>query len=438
MSDPVNNGVKPAAPGGRRAWLCIGLPIAAVQVAYAAWRALSVPPSADLVCFHRTCLYWWRTGAFTDALGVRQYLPAFVVLAAPFLAWPLWLVAPAWAILNITLLMLTVRHVSRIAAGPDAAKMPDGLYWAWPIVLVLPFASSTITQGQVNIVVLWLCVTAYVAAMRGRDTAAGLLIAVAGIVKIYPVLFILYWLVKRRFRPAVTAGAACLGGAAILSLCGFGWRGSLEAHRIWLGQLCGIESAQVHRGSSAPATPGNIPFSEARNEYHRYNNQSLAVVVRRLTTSLYPAGDPRRVNLLDLSPRASAWLYGASAGGLLVGLAVLAWRRRDRCDFEEWAAWLAAVIAFVPIYWTHYFVLALPVLTIMSFRVWQGRQTGRPEHAATILQACWLVALVLLAVPAAREVGAHCWIVLAATLWVVLRPGSMPAPALAAVSVRGR
>jgi len=438
MSDPVNNGVKPAAPGGRRAWLCIGLPIAAVQVAYAAWRALSVPPSADLVCFHRTCLYWWRTGAFTDALGVRQYLPAFVVLAAPFLAWPLWLVAPAWAILNITLLMLTVRHVSRIAAGPDAAKMPDGLYWAWPIVLVLPFASSTITQGQVNIVVLWLCVTAYVAAMRGRDTAAGLLIAVAGIVKIYPVLFILYWLVKRRFRPAVTAGAACLGGAAILSLCGFGWRGSLEAHRIWLGQLCGIESAQVHRGSSAPATPGNIPFSEARNEYHRYNNQSLAVVVRRLTTSLYPAGDPRRVNLLDLSPRASAWLYGASAGGLLVGLAVLAWRRRDRCDFEEWAAWLAAVIAFVPIYWTHYFVLALPVLTIMSFRVWQGRQTGRPEHAATILQACWLVALVLLAVPAAREVGVHCWIVLAATLWVVLRPGSMPAPALAAVSVRGR
>jgi len=422
MSDPVNNGVKPGGPGGRRVWLSIGLPIATAQVAYAAWRALSVPPSADLVCFHRTCLHWWRTGAFTDALGVRQYLPAFVVLAAPFLAWPLWLVAPAWAILNITLLMLTVRHVSRIAAGSDAARMPGALYWVWPIVLVLPFASSTITQGQVNIVVLWLCVTAYVAAMRGRETAAGLLVAVAGIVKIYPVLFILYWALKRRFRLAVTTDAACLGGAAVLSLCGFGWRGSIEAHRIWIGQLRGIESPQVHRGGSAPATVGGIPFSERRNEYHRYNNQSLAVVVRRLSTALYPAGDPRRVNLLELSPQASACIYGVLAGGLLAGLAVLAWRRRGHCDFEEWAAWLAAVIAFVPIYWTHYFVLALPVLTIMSFRVWQGRQTGRLEHTATVLQACWLVGLVLLAVPAAREAGVHCWIVLAATLWVLLRP----------------
>ncbi|HOW18744.1 MAG TPA: glycosyltransferase 87 family protein, partial [Phycisphaerae bacterium] len=260
-------------------------------------------------------------------------------------------------------------------------------------------------------------------------------------VKIYPVLFILYWVLKRRFRPAVTATVAFLGGAAVLSLCGFGWRGSIEAHRIWLGQLRGIESPQVHRGGrglgvggQALETPaasvgvwrpllpsGDIPFSEGRNEYHRYNNQSLAVVVRRLTTALYPAGDPHRVNLLDLSPRASAWVYGMLAGGLLAGLAILAWRRRGRCDLEEWAAWLAAVIAFVPIYWTHYFVLALPVLTIMSFRVWQGRQTGRPERAATILQACWLVGLVLLAVPAAREVGVHCWIVLATALWAVLR-----------------
>ena len=82
---------------------------------------------------------------------------------------------------------------------------------------------------------------------------------------------------------------------------------------------------------------------------------------------------------------------------------------------------MAGVIAFVPIYWTHYFVLLLPALAVLGATVWQRRFQKPPDGTATALQGAWLIALVLLAVEAARWVGVHCWLALAVAMWAALR-----------------
>lgn len=80
---------------------------------------------------------------------------------------------------------------------------------------------------------------------------------------------------------------------------------------------------------------------------------------------------------------------------------------------------LAGVIAFVPVWWTHYFVLLLPAVTCLGITVWRPQQQNRRLPDAEILQACWLIGLVLLAWPAFRWVGGNAWLALAVMAWAV-------------------
>ncbi len=415
-----------ATPRRKRLLLVVLLVLAAGQIAYSTWRAV-VSGHADLTCFHETSLHWWRTGAFSQAFGVRHYLPAFVVLVTPLVAWPLVVTAPLWATLNVVWLGLAVRSSSRWSAARYGADLPFSLFWAWPILLVLPFASSSLTQGQVNILVLWLCMSAYTQHRRGRQRLAAVLVAVAGVIKIYPLGLAGYWLLRGRWRASAATGLAFVVLAGGLSVAGFGWAGSIEAHQRWLDQLGNPRKPAAEGAEPEAATleRSHLAFTRQYNEFLRHNNQSLAAVIRRLTTELHPGpDDPKRrdVNLVRLSVSQAQWLYLLTAGGIAAMLAGAARHRRGaEDDFAEWSAWLAGAIAFVPIYWTHYFVLSLPAVTLLGVSVWHSRKHVPRDRAGTVLQACWLIGLPLLASNALRLIGVHCWLLLAVTLWAVSR-----------------
>jgi hypothetical protein len=404
---------RPARNWLLRFWLPLGLVVAAADACYAVWRV--GVGHADLLCFHYTSRHWLETGEFTREFGVRHYVPAFVVMITPLVAWPPRVTAALWAGLSLVLLVLSVREVGRQLARSLDTPLPGGLRWVWPIVLVLPFAADTIALGQVNILVLWLCLLALRQLTHHKDARAGLTIAIAGIVKLYPLLLVLPLLLKLRYRAAISAAAGFILLAGGLSLAAFGWRGSIDAHRQWLSEIRGGDASEAH-----------LIFRNGPSEFLRHNNQSLAAVIRRWTTVVDTGGRSVQPPINLSLPQAKA-IYAAAAAALLLFLAWTTWRcRKETLSLAEWSAWLAGVVAFVPIYWTHYFVLLLPALALLAASVWYAWLRDSADVLGTALLIAWMTGLPLLAFAPVRWFGLHCWLAVALTFWTALRAQSEP------------
>jgi hypothetical protein len=376
---------------------------------------------SDLVGFHDTAVILWRTCNLTVEEGWKFYLPGFAVLAMPLLVWPVWITAPLLALLNIALLWWTVRECTRLAG--ETARPPESFHMRWtvPIAAVLVYASGTITLGQFNTIVLALCVAAYGQFRRGADSRAGVLTGLAAVIKLFPLVLIAFWLLRGRWKAALAAMATFAVLAVAPSLAMFGWAGTVRTHETWLSQVRG--EAYANRGTKAfPPEVPHIMYLQRTHQWMRANNQSLAIVVRRLTTDVADNNHLKRaVNLVNLPLHAAFGAYVTGAAIIFLLLCWTTWQcRHSPAVFDLFAGWLAAVVAFVPIYWTHYFVLALPAVAILC------RDTARKgkRSIAFLLLIAWFAGEVLIGSNGCRLVGLQCWLTLGLMAYVVL--GSFP------------
>jgi hypothetical protein len=403
-----------------RLLIAVAVILALGQVVYATARALH--SDSDLVGFHDTAVHLWRTGELTQVLGWKFYLPGFAVLALPFIVWPLWLVTPVWAILNLAALWWTVRESSRLARFADPAAAGDAqreatfhLRWTLPIVAVFVYAADSISLGQFNIFVLALCVAAYSRSRhKDREFGAGALAGLAAVIKLFPLALAVFWIVRGQWKAAVTAIVSFILIAGGLSLAVFGWAGSVRHHRAWLEQVRGEPYTTPVDGDRANDI-AHLMFCREPHQWMRHNNQSLAAVVRRLTTNLEPARGykERRVNVVSLSPASSYVLYRIAAAAMLVSLLAATWRTRHVPDVPGmFAAWMAAVMAFVPVYWTHYFILVLPAVALLC-------RGFKKQALPTLLLAAWIAGELLLGSRTLRLVGVQCWLTLIVVFWAM-------------------
>ncbi len=397
---------------------------------------------SDLVGFHEAVTQWRQTGTYTQAFGAQFYLPAFIVLMAPIAVWPPAVAGAMMGLLNVLLTAGIARTLQRLSIRAGRPLTVRQQLWAG--LLVLPFIIGTINLGQVNLLVIWLCLRSYEQVVEGRPWRGGSLIGLAAIVKVYPLIFTLYWLLKGRTSASaagwLTAGLLAVG----LSVPAFGFDQAVEAHRQWAASVRGEKyAASATQTQPAPIRlPGNLAFTPIVNHHVRHNNQSLAATLRRLTTDVTDGASPQFLQGLKMRDLAlvhwpvwvSQSVYSAAAAILLALMCWIALRGRDTCDPLEYAAWLAAVIAFVPIWWTHYFVLFWPLLALSAGR----------SRMIVGLQIAWLAALPLLGWRAGCSVGVHCWMgmiilvwVLAATGWPAGGPAAANRPRSAGVQTIG-
>jgi hypothetical protein len=158
-----------------------------------------------------------------------KYLPAFAVATLPVGLGPGRLVRACW--FTATLLMLAVLLRSSFTALPDARLTRAALIGA-TFVLLGKFYVHEIELGQVNILMAMLVVLAVVAMRRGREILAGLLIAVAVVVKPYAVLLVPYLAARRRLG-SLAGVATGLAGALLLPAVVYGFQGNLTLLDEW-------------------------------------------------------------------------------------------------------------------------------------------------------------------------------------------------------------
>ncbi|HXW08015.1 MAG TPA: glycosyltransferase family 87 protein [Vicinamibacterales bacterium] len=158
-----------------------------------------------------------------------KYLPAFAVLARPLGAIPLHQAKLAWFLASLVLLHLLV--LLSLQLLPER-RLPGWLLAVIVVVAMSKFFGHELVLGQANLLLGTMIAAATLCLHRGRDAAAGALLAAAVIVKPYAGLFIPWIAAQRRWRAVLAAGA----GAALamaLPLPVYGPGGMLDLHAAW-------------------------------------------------------------------------------------------------------------------------------------------------------------------------------------------------------------
>lgn len=268
------------------------------------------------------------------------YPPFAAVLFTPLAAVP-------WHVSKVLLTATSMAGIiatTTVVAGrlhgrsPRAAVLALAVAAGW---LAFEPVRQTIGFGQINLILLGL-VTVDCLAPRVR-WPRGLLLGLAAAIKLTPAVFVLFFLLRRQYRPALVS-AASFAGATLL---GFAVAPG-QSVRYWFGVLL------------APGDSVGIAYAY---------NQSLEAVLARLS--------------VDGSARFVVW-----AGLVLVTLAVavLGAYRARRAGDDVTALLIIAVWGLLasPISWSHHWVWILPGALVL-FRVARGGRLRAAVSAGIVL-----------------------------------------------------
>lgn len=162
---------------------------------------------------------WFQRHA--DHLGIGRRLVSYIPLTLPsaLVVSPLSSLPPlqakrCWLLANLGFMVLTlVLLVRSTSFGPQRTALV--------MFLALIPLSSNFLFGQMHVLVLLLLTTAAWLYFNDRPLRSGLMLAVATALKIYPGLFLIFFLLKKKWRAA--AGLVIgTGAAALLSIHLFG------------------------------------------------------------------------------------------------------------------------------------------------------------------------------------------------------------------------
>lgn len=270
-----------------------------------------------------------------------KYLPAFAILAIPATALPLPLAKALWFALSAGLLCALL--------ALSLTLIPEPRKRGWVLVGVTlaamaKFYGHELVLGQVNLLLAVVALLAVHASCRGQSIAAGLLVALAVVVKPYAVIF-LPWLAVRRDVGALAAAALGLAAALALPVVPYGIDGTLALHRDWW------------RTVSESTAPSLL----------NVDNVSLAAMYAKW---------------LGPGPTA-AWLTVATAVVLIAAVAILLLQRRRvaRPEGLEAAVLLTLIPLLSPQGWDYVFLLSTPAV---MFLVNYERELPQPLRIAAL------------------------------------------------------
>ena len=160
-----------------------------------------------------------------------KYLPAFAVAIAPLAKMPPVAARGVWFFLSVALLVVLVNRSYAMLPG----RRSRAAFLVWLTILAMgKFYVREVGLGQTNLLLAVLVLTALACWMRGRDVAAGALLAAAAVVKPYAVLFLPYLVARRKWNAAASFVVVLLGALA-LPVVTYGWSGNLsQLHEWWV------------------------------------------------------------------------------------------------------------------------------------------------------------------------------------------------------------
>ena len=208
--------------------------LALLLIAFAVWlfvaRASRRMPDFEV---------YWRSGARAAAAEPLyrpsdhdyqlKYFPAFAIAAIPLGMLPLGAAKAVWFALSAAALVILLPL--------SVTLLPHRRQPAWLLIGVLviglgKYYAEDLVLGQINTLVALVAALALLALNRGRETVAGLLVALAIVLKPYA-LILAPWIVARRQRASIAGLSIGLFLACILPALVYGLDGTVDLYRDW-------------------------------------------------------------------------------------------------------------------------------------------------------------------------------------------------------------
>lgn len=176
----------------------------------------------------------------TDEHYQFKYSPSSALLYLPLSLLPLPIAKVLWFVLILAAVVFSLAVSARFAGL--SLRKAGGIVFLPGLVLAKYFFRE-LELGQINALIMavflsmaWCLVPGGKRPMRGREAAAGLLWGLATALKPYGVIFLPYFLLKKKWLSAA-AGTAVLGLSLILPAVSYGFSGNLAIHKEWIQSL---------------------------------------------------------------------------------------------------------------------------------------------------------------------------------------------------------
>ncbi len=175
---------------------------------------------------------------FRTTMGPYLYLPFFALLISPLTFLHIRFASAIWYVFNILVFAGTVYLSVEIAAGKGKfsqifATRPYLLRIVSVIFPVMVWVDNA-CLAQVDILVFFLLLLSLFAYEKKRPFLSGVVLAIAGVIKIYPFYFLLYFLAKRRFKAVIGFFAGILLFIFIVPWVGLGQDNFMDSMKSWV------------------------------------------------------------------------------------------------------------------------------------------------------------------------------------------------------------
>lgn len=330
----------------------------------------------------------WRPQVLAMAAGEDSYgkfsypnPPMMALILLPYYLLPELAGALAWYYTKVALTLLALTWTFRLIEDPER-PFPD---WAKALAVLLSLKPimGDLTHGNVNLVIMFLCVAALYAYQNRFDVGAGVVLGLAIVCKVTPALFLPYFVWKRAWKTLLGCVAGMLLFYFVVPSVFFGPARNVELLGSW----------------------GNLmvkPFLSGQVAYSEYFNQSIPGLLARLLTDSPSDTDwlehreqipVSYHNFATLSPRAvKAIMLGCMA--LFAGVVMLVCRtpsdqRRGWRFAAETGIVFLGMLLFSERTWKHHCVTLCVPLAVLCYRfAWEE---GRRRRGIAVALAATLL-----------------------------------------------
>lgn len=132
-------------------------------------------------------------------------------------------------ILLFSVLWISYKLLPSPRRGPVLVLLPATL-------VLLKFIGRELELGQVNILILFILILMIAEVIRRKDATAGVLWGISLFFKPYALVFLPYFILKKRFKIVLAGGAVVLAGLLLPAL-NFGFQGNWIVLREWVSTL---------------------------------------------------------------------------------------------------------------------------------------------------------------------------------------------------------
>ncbi len=400
-----------AAQKRRRAILIVAILLCATGlVAVAATRArYDQSGTSDFDDFWLTGRHFIETGQIVETYGVHNYLPFFMLFMAPFC---LLSIKVACVVFNLVALAGFAVSVRLIDGWWGSAGSSRPLRIVAPLLMSIAYVWGTVVMGQMALFTLTMLVVAWHAVETRRDALGGFWLALAISTKVYPVILVPWFILKRRWRLLAGMAVSLVAMNIVATGLVMGMRDSMSAYRdFW---------------TRSAVEQSSLTLSLVASDKMSYTNQSAALLARRMTQPTDSGvdgadGRPVYVNLVEWDDRPIGFgpLRGARVQWLMLAvmLAVVLpglWICRRRADVLsperlrcEYAAFIVLALLISPVVWSFYYALCYLPLAMVCRHGLEGWRRGRRLSFTLAVSIIWWLGLIAIAVPRVRMCGYH-------------------------------